>query len=272
MPYIRTLTENDWNEFNILEIDAFPNDPNEKDVFVQWITRDGFFGLFNDQNILVGYLYCAIYSEYAHLHRIGVLSTERGKGYGSMLFEKAISYFEEHQHPKFNLFVESHNSVAISLYKKYGLEIIFEAWHFIINLDMHKSVAGPLLTDISSREITIDDFNKIKNAFPKADLTELQGMLEEANSKGSTNKYLGMFYKSNLSAIARFNKKFSGCRPFFISDISFFDSFLDQLLKMRDPDKEYIRITFDDNDKLAELCKKRNYSVHHHLFKMARKI
>lgn len=272
MTLIRNLTDTDWDQFNILEIDAFPNDPIDKDAFLLHTKDRAFFGLFNDNGILIGYLNCAIYGDYAHLHRIGILSTERGNGYGSMLFKKAISYFENQNHPIFSLFVESHNSVAISLYKKFDLEIIFESWHFIINLEVHESVAKPLLSDITSREITIEDFEQIKNVFPHAELSELRGMLEVAKVKGSINKFLGMFYKSDLKAITRFNKSFSGCRPFFISDINYFDSFIDQLLNLKDPDKNYIRITFDDNDKLAELCKKRNYTIHHHLYKMTRKI
>ena len=34
------------------------------------------------------------------------------------------------------------------------------------------------------------------------------------------------------------------------------------------PDKEYIRITFDNYLELAELCIKRGYKLHHHMYTM----
>ena len=272
MPRIRTLTENDWSQFEVLELDAFPNDPNGKEDFLRWLDYDGFFGLFNDDQILIGYLYCRIYSGYAHLHRIGVLSTERGKGYGSMLFERAISYFEDNLSPLFNLYVESHNSTAISLYKKYGLEIVFESWHFILYLEQHNSFQTSPLKEVITRNLSLDDLPVVQTSFANSDVNEIRGMLEDIQSKKVSNKFIAMFDKSELKAIARMNAKFSGCRPFYISDLSYFDTFINELLKLKEPDKTYIRITFDDNDELANLCKERKYEIHHHLYKMTRKI
>lgn len=272
MPSIKPITENDWNQFQVLELDTFPNDPLSKEDFLRLLSLDGFFGLFNNENILIGYLYCRIYNEYAHLHRIGVLSTERGKKYGSMLFEKAIAYFEDHSSPIFSLYVESHNSTAISLYKKYGLRIIFESWHFILHLNQHNSFQTSPYKDVEARDLSIDDLRIVQNIFSSSNVKELQGMLEDIKNKSNNNKFLALYDKSNLKAIARMNPKFSGCRPFFISDLTFFDTFINELLKFKEPDRTYIRITFDDNDELAKLCKERKYEIHHHLYKMTRKI
>ena len=266
MNNIRNLEENDWEQFLVLELDTFQNDPTEKASFLRLLKNDGFFGLFNPDNVLIGYLYCHVYGVYAHLHRIGILSTEQGKGYGSILFEKAIQYFEERDVPHFNLYVETHNSPAIALYEKYGLKKMFESWHFIIDLDQHKKFVKEYISDITVKNLTIADLPAVQNIFKIVNLDELKGMLQDLGS----NRFLIMFQNGNVKAVARFNKKFSGCRPFLISDITYFDTFLNELLKIREPDKEYIRITFDDNDDLAKLCKERGYKIHHHLYKMTR--
>ncbi len=270
MPIIRNLTVQDWNQFQILELDTFKNDPLEKESFLANTEYDGFFGLFKDDDILIGYLYCRIYGDYAHLHRIGISSTERGKGYGSLLFEKAISYFEEHHSPKFSLFVETKNTPAIGLYEKYGLEKIFESWHFIIDLEENKKFITQTIANITSRELHSDDLVSVQNTFPQANLDEVKGMLEDMKKHQTSNHFIVMFESDEMKALARFNKKFSGCRPFFIKDIGYFDTFLDILIQSKEPEKDYVRITFDDNDELAKLCIDRNYKIHHHLYKMTR--
>ena len=124
MVNLRILTENDFDTFEKLELDTFPDDPMFQDSFLITVGSDGFFGLFDNKNNLIGYLYCRIYGDYSHLHRIGILSSERGKGYGSLLFEKAINYFGEHNSPHFHLFVKSNNIIAINLYKKWSKNVV----------------------------------------------------------------------------------------------------------------------------------------------------
>ena len=272
MAIIRNLTLSDWSQFQILELDTFENDPLDKETFTRNLEYDGFFGLYIDEKVLIGYLYCRIYGDYAHLHRTGVLSSERGKGYGSQLFEKAISYFEEHNLPQFNLFVETHNEPAIRLYRKYSLKIIFESWHFIINLEEHATYAKTIFSEVTSKELGFDDLPLVQKTFSQANLIELRGMLEDMKNQPTGNKFIEMFQGPKLLAVARFNKKFSGCRPFFITDIGYFDTFISKLIELKPPEKEYIRITFDDNDAVADLCLKRNYTVHHHLYKMTRQV
>lgn len=270
MSFIRIMTLNDWNQLQKLEINAFPNDPLDHEGFLRFLSNDGFFGLFDEKKNLIGYLFCKIYGDYPHLHRIGILETERGKGYGSQLFEKAISYFEERNAPHFNLFVETKNSPAIALYKKFDLSIIFESWHFIIDLNQHSTYVKDIFSDITSRELTLEDMTLVQESFPQANLDELKGMLEDVKKHPNTNHFIVMFQDGKLNALARFNKKFSGCRPFFIADVKYFDTFLSLLIKAKDPEKSYIRITFDDNDALAKMCIERNYEIHHHLYKMTR--
>ena len=270
MVTIRNLESKDWSQFEILETDAFQSDVMDLSEFERHVQEDGFFGLFNDSNTLIGYLYCGLYGKYAHLHRIGILSSERGKKYGSILFEKAIKYFEEQNKPNFNLFVETHNTPAISLYKKYGLQIMFESWHFIIKKEIFDQTKGKVLYNTSIKDLTIDSLNLVEKNFPSANIDELKGLLD-AIAKGSSNRFVAMFLETDLQAIARFNRKFSGCRPFFIKDLLIFDSFIEQLFALTLPEKDYVRITFDNNDELASLCKKRNFTVHHHLYKMTRR-
>ena len=230
------------------------------------IAYDGFLGLYKNK-ILIGYIYCRLYGSYAHLQRIGIISTERGKGYGSLLFEKVISYFEIHKKYKFSLYVETKNISALNLYKKYSMTILFQSWHFIITLDNHEKYRNNFIEKTTIRELKIQDLPSLSPVFPNANIMELKGMMEE--NKG-INNFLQMKEGEKIIAIARFNKKFAGCRPFFIKELSYFDTFIEHLIKIRDSQKNYVRITFDDNDALAELCKQRKYIVHHHLYKMER--
>ena len=229
------------------------------------IAYDGFLGLYK-HDLLIGYIYCRLFGSYAHLQRIGILSTERGKGFGSLLFENVISYFESYKKPKFSLYVETRNNLALNLYNKYGMKILFQSWHFIITLDNHEKYRKNFIGKTTIRELEIQDLPNLSPVFPNANLLELKGMMEEVR----TNNFLLMKDGEKIVAIARFNKKFAGCRPFFIKDVTYFDTFIEHLIKIRDSQKNYVRITFDDNDALAELCKKRKYVVHHHLYKMER--
>jgi ribosomal protein S18 acetylase RimI-like enzyme len=268
MPEIRLIQENDWEQFQKLEKDCFPNELIDSLAFKTSIATNGFFGIFNDQNILVGYLYCRNYSSYGHLHRIGVLANERGKGYGSQLFKHAIDFFEKSKNPEFALFVETKNENAIKLYQKFGMQVIYESWHFIIEIQHHNKVKKGLLPNVLLREITLDDFNNFKLENPDLDLNEYSGILEEEQKYKSNNFMLALVQNKSVKLITRFNKNFSGCRPLFCSDITYFDNFIDELVKLKDSNLDYVRITFDGDLKLSKLCYDRNYKLHHHLFKM----
>ena len=153
-------------------------------------------------------------------------------------------------------------------YIKNGLKTLYEAWHFVIDIDLHNSINKTIFNNIAFRELTVEDLDDIDISFPKTDTKELKGMLKDSNEHPGVNHFISMYENNKIVAYARFNKKFAGSRPFAIVDLKYFDTFISQLIKMRDQTKNYIRITFDDNDELANLCKKRNYTVHHHLFKM----
>ena len=269
MANIRNLKERDWNQFQLIELDTFPSDPLSKNEYLQIILNDGFFGLFENDH-LVGYLYCRIYDSYAHLHRIGILKTERGKKFGSLLFQKAVQYFNDHEKFQFSLFVEYDNFVAISLYKKYGLIIDFESWHFIIDLEQHYKISRVIISNVIIRDLSFEDVSNLNKFFPKINLDEIRGMLKEIKRNTSTNRFIILEHENEPKVIARFNKNYSGCRPFFLTEIRYFDTFIEELVKLKDPSKSYIRITFDDNDELASICKGRKYMIHHHLLKMTK--
>ncbi|MFX1562477.1 MAG: hypothetical protein ACFFDP_04135, partial [Promethearchaeota archaeon] len=66
----------------------------------------------------------------------------------------------------------------------------------------------------------------------------------------------------------RFTPSFPGCFPFEIENIDSFDDFISGLRPYSLPQFDFVRVTFTDNDELAQLCNSRSYKLHHLLYKM----
>ena len=73
---------------------------------------------------------------------------------------------------------------------------------------------------------------------------------------------------SRIVGACRFDPQFPGCFPFEIAETESFDDFINGLRSHSLPTFDYIRITFTDQPKLAELCEERGYKLHHRLYQM----
>ncbi len=255
------MTIDDWIFFRKFDAEIFPDDSVSENWFKKRLERDGFFTLdLNGQ--VVGQLVLAPYGENeGHLGRIGVSQDHQGKGYGNLLMKHAIEWFQKHEGIKqIHLYTQDHNKVAQSLYKKFGFTISGTTWHYFIPLDSLKP-----LNDYTCQEILENEIDpvgeKYASTLPAAQIRRFL----------TSDEFQVLTLKNNSGDVVgacRFTPSFPGCFPFVLDNIDSFDDFLAGLKQYSLPDYDYIRVTYTDYPKLAQLCEERMYKLHHRLFKM----
>lgn len=270
MIHFRTFREKDWKEFTAIVEEAFERENVQKKNFIGLLKDGGFIGAF-EKDKLVGYLRLLIMEGYGHLGQIAVEKEERGKGYGNKLMIYAINYFKEKQISSVGLYVETKNNAAISLYKKYGFRKNHETWHYWIEKDgLNKvEISENSFRNTNLRILTSSDYKEVMRTFPNANGNELKTHLGDTRNiglSGGVSLPLGLFVDDKLQVYGRFNPEFPGCRPFWVTKVSYFDEFVKQMKEYKE--KDHLRITFDRNNDLAEFFNQRNYRLHHHLWMM----
>ncbi|MHA1685425.1 MAG: GNAT family N-acetyltransferase [Candidatus Heimdallarchaeaceae archaeon] len=264
----KRLREENWKSFEEIESGSFPEDMLSKDDFIKFTENEGFVGAFFD-NELVGYLLLRTLGSYGHLNRIAVHPHKRRQGFGSKFMEFTLNYFGKRGCTKVGLYVETDNTGAIDLYRLYGFEISKEAWHYWISEDEIKKIleATSVSDRISLRELGLQHYTTIIMAFPEINKDETREHLSNKNR----HLILGLFDGDELVIYARYNKDFGGARPFLCKNEAYFDKFVFHLMK-HSPKRNYFRVTFENNRKLAKLLEKRGYKLHHHLWYMTREL
>ena len=121
------------------------------------------------------------------------------------------------------------------------------------------------------RILSTEDYETVISTFPSINKDELKNhlgvkLIEEY--EGSIP--LGLFIDNNLKVYGRFNPDYSGCKPFLCTDVKYVKEFLINLHLYRK--KEYYRITFDKDKRLAEFCAKNGYKLWHHLWVMEKQV
>ena len=268
----RNIIEEDWKAYHEIDMESFSEDKIEKKDFLRWLESEGFIGSFVQEN-LVGYLMLRAMGNYGHLARIAVKESERGKGYGFELMKHADSYFEDRNVKKIGLYVETKNTTAISLYKKSGYDLSFESWHYLIEENLVKEIEKEVIPSESAemRVLSLEDYETIISTFSSINQDELKSHLElRKPGERKDSIPLGLFINNMLKVYGRFSPDFSGCRPFICTNVKYVKEFLINLHPFRK--KEYYRITFDRNKKLADFCEKNGYKLWHHLYVMEKNI
>ena len=264
----RQFKEEDWGDFNKLSTEAFPSDSLKRNIYLSNLDNEGFVGAYVDAK-LVGILLLRLMGSYAHLGQIAVTEGERGKGYGKQLMDYSINYFKENNIKTAGLYVETKNDIALNLYHKYGFAEKHESWHYWINEEEVKEIEGKEKNaNESLRVLNPDDYESIVNIFPQINVEELKMHLEKyQESPVNTSIPLGLFVKGQIKVYGRFNAIFSGCRPFYCTNVKYVDEFLRRLSQYRE-EKKYYRITFEKNENLARFFDSRKYNLHHHMWIM----
>jgi len=270
MLQFRKLVKNDWNQFAIVDEESFSEDKMSKKEFLHLLEDRNIIGLFIESNF-IGFLIMIIMEDYGHLNRVAVRKSEQGKGYGTSLMEYSLDFFKKSKATKSGLYVETDNDAAISLYKKFKYEIVDESWHYVINEDRVKEIEEKGKKAENTEMVILEpkDFEIIVETFPDINRDELKTHLESLMAENYVNSIpLGLFENDKLLIYGRFSPDFSGCRPFCIVNLDYFNDFF--ILLKEYAKKDYYRITFDNDENLAEFCKSRKYKLWHHLWKMER--
>lgn len=108
---IKDVLENDFDDFwnyNIFKSEL--NNPNSTYFVVK------------ENDLIVGFSGILIVFDEADITNIVVKKDHRGTGISNLLLEKIIDFCIEKQINKINLEVNSANTVAINLYKKFGFK------------------------------------------------------------------------------------------------------------------------------------------------------
>jgi GNAT superfamily N-acetyltransferase len=257
---IRLIRETDWSEFETIDAELFPDDQIDRESFARIVSRGSFFALESDGRI-IGMLAVSKFGEDAgHLGRIGVAKSMQNQGLGARLMEHAIDWFRNENLAQAILYTEDHNKHAQHLYKKFGFEIIGSTWHYFVPFKTIAPTGNYRCDSIQEDEIDLVG-RKYHDYLPAA---QIRRFLE-------SEEYHVLVLKNQESDIVgacRFTPTFPGCMPFQIDNLDGIDDFISGLEEYSFPEYDYVRLTFTDNENLAELCDERGYKQHHRLYRM----
>jgi len=255
------MKRTDWRALESLDSEIFPEDRISREEFIRFTNEEGSFVLESDSGVLIGYLILRRFGDNAgHLGRIGAAKSMQGKGFGTKLMEFALNWFgEQGGIQKIIVYTQKDNIVAQSLYKKFGFEAVATTWHYFVPFDTLNPSGRYSCQLIQSSEIKVVG-QRYNVSLPAA---QIQRFIERGQLvftlKSPDKKIVG---------VCRFSPSFPGCFPFEIEHVESFDDFISGLYPHSLPEFDFVRVTFTDNDELANLCKNRSYKLHHILYKM----
>ncbi|KIR02694.1 Ribosomal-protein-S18p-alanine acetyltransferase [Lachnospiraceae bacterium TWA4] len=117
---LKVMSENDIEEIFYLEKQLF-EDPWSMSILTNCLTYSTYFCLVaREENQIIGYLISQIVCGEGEIHRIGVLPSYRRRGIANCLMEEFINQNCE----TYLLEVRPSNEGAVSLYKRWGFEVI----------------------------------------------------------------------------------------------------------------------------------------------------
>jgi ribosomal protein S18 acetylase RimI-like enzyme len=256
---IRHMKEEDWDEFHKMDIEIFPDDVMREKSFRNSVKGNGCFALTLDRQIIGNLIVTRFGKDTGYINRIGVTKEHRGKGFGTKLMEYAIDWFYEQGGIRSVQLFADLNEAAQGLYRKYGFTKAGTTWHYFVPYDSIKPNKK-----FTCHEIQEDEIELVGAKFPSTPPEVIRRFL-------NSNEYHILTLKDergNIEGFCRFTPSFPGCMPFEITSVECFDDFIAGLMEFKLPEHDYCRVTYTDIPKLAELCEKREYRMHHTLHKM----
>lgn len=122
------LSEQNKKEYLVIYNDAFKEVPNgatlkEKEVeeYIKKADENNCYYIATMNNDKVGFLQFNIQEDVGEFD-LGLIKAVRGKGYGKLLLETAISFLNEKKVAEISLIVITKNNVALDMYKKRGFK------------------------------------------------------------------------------------------------------------------------------------------------------
>lgn len=259
---LRPMTKHDWDDFQKLDCEVFPNDEMPEEHFKIWVERGGFFALDYEES-MIGYLLLTVFGENeGHIMRIAVDPLQQHKGFGSRLLEHALNWSRQKKLHAVRLYTQDDNRAAQALYRKLGFVVSGTSWHHIVPLESIQPVG-----EYSCHLIQDQEIEAVGTKYSSLPSAQIRRFLDAGN--------LVVVLKNSESEIVgacRFTPSYPGCFPFEIDDVEALDDFIFGLKPYMLPEFDYIRITQTDNLDLASECELRGYKLHHRLLKMTRQL
>ena len=115
-----------------IECQVFPN-PWPKKCFIQDIedVETSHPYVVEKNKKVIGYIICWYYAHELHIGNIAVLQDHQGMGVGKYLLNKIFELFRDYEMSY--LEVRASNTKAISLYKKFGFEVLYTRCKYYSN-------------------------------------------------------------------------------------------------------------------------------------------
>jgi hypothetical protein len=176
-----------------------------------------------------------------------------------MLMDYALDWFRKQESIKTVQLQADLNEVALGLYEKYGFKKVGTTWHYFVPYDSIKPKQK-----YSCHEIQEDEIESVSKQYPSLPREIIRRFLASEEYHVLTLKDKS----GRIEGVCRFTPGFPGCFPFEITSVECFDDFIAGLIKFKLPEHDYCRVTYTNIPKLAELCEKRKYRLHHKLHKM----
>jgi ribosomal protein S18 acetylase RimI-like enzyme len=256
---IRPVRENDWQDLQKLDSELFLKyDQIDERYFNQHVKRPGFFVLTSKAGFFLGYLVLRHDgSDIGNLSRIGVRKSHQSRGFGSILMEFAIDWFRKQKGIKIvQLYTQVDNFHAQGLYQKFGFRIVNYAWHYLVPFSSLHPRGKYSVSPIQQEEI-----KHVARLFP----TSLPPLLIQQFLETKQPVFTQKDQNGHIVGATRFTPTYPGCSPFELHSLDSFDDFVIAFQERCEPKSEELHVTFVGNEKLAKLCEKREYHLHHKL-------
>jgi len=263
--YLRDLTVNDWEKFNEMEKEIFPEEPIREESF-----RNGLSSLralsmvmiHKETKEFIGYYRIGIYGNLGHIYRIGVHPNYRRKGYGSILLEKSMFQLKKAGCNKFFLYVKEYNEAAINLYRKFHYDIETKSWQFIIPYKKLPQEPRGRCRHIEWGEIQLMTLRFNLNPH------QIQQYFTRENQHVMIYENMGQ-----QLGFCRFDPTFPGAMPFIIKDPEYVLDFVSILKSyIINPEFDSVKITFDGQENLVNKLVKGKFKINYNLLRMNRPV
>ncbi|MCF2143907.1 MAG: GNAT family N-acetyltransferase [Candidatus Heimdallarchaeota archaeon] len=259
--YLRELSLNDWEKFHEMDKLIFQEDFLREEGFRRSLT--GLKSLLvvaveKETKNFIGYYRIAIYGREGHIQTIGVHPDYRRKGVGSHLLERSIYQLEKSGCTSYFLYVQTNNTPAINLYKKYGFQGETKSWQFVIPFDLLPNKPRGKCRHVEWGEIQLLSLRFNVNP------------LQIQQYFGKKEQYVLVYEMLGQQlGFARFNPAFPGAFPFILKDPNYFLDMV-AILKSYISQKNFteMKITFENQSRLVNYLKEQKIQLNYSLLKM----
>lgn len=122
---IRSMMENDIDAIVKLEKQIFSS-AWTKEHFLYEITKNPFSNnlVLEKDSTIIGYIGFWLLGDQTQITTLGICPTKQGRGYAKVLLDACIKATKEQGYAVITLEVRVSNVVAITLYQRYGFEVV----------------------------------------------------------------------------------------------------------------------------------------------------